>query len=844
MAISQTTPFTQDEIDTLSIQLSEVFTQNFPPTLLKSHDSFNPSWLLWKPTPNPDKTKILKTPILGKNWQGSLQEYDQVQDTYRTRQANDLLTGYGLAYTKDHPYVCVDIDAFTPDNLELTRQLKSYTELSPSHNGYHIIVALPSIEDKLSLIETFGNGKRDKKGERDLFISTGYVTLTGKIIRNLEDHHPVQDLVLQDDPTIPSDIRTMSLLELQVLLEHYFKTRPTLTQVPPTGTQVDHAPTIKQGLKPLSSAQVKPLLDEIPVSALTDDIFVRLSDPASSAKLDLDETAEAREPWLTIGMALHSNFRGNMDGHMLWREWSAKGSKFDNDALTACWEGFGESESSVTIATLIALAAAQAPQWTDKTAKGAVLRTIGNFMAYLDYSGVTVSTHELTKEPRFSMPDARLRRWHLEDTSSASPDAIYQLMQSDMTRLGVSSKEYPLGTIKNFLQPIAARNMYNPVREYFETSLPEWDGHDYVEDLLNTITPQQGMPETPQYQRAYKVFLAKWLLQVVYAACYDPDKLDEELSLNQVLVFQGDQGIGKTRWVSSLFPKELRPYVAANKDLKMSKFKSDEGKLALEFSQMLVCNINEIDKILSKPNLSSDFKAMLDKSRDKVVLPYGANTTDIIRRTVFIGSTNATNFLSDHTGNRRVLLMAAESLNFQHNIPLDQLWAQVYGEYQDNEPFWIDENTEPDATRAREHMSTHSALLTDESFTDLLDHHFQTSSPYSMRSKMELSSILTLLSLKQANGNSYTTRNRKIALHTWLKQITPPTEEIQTTSKSARARVYYYMPPLRTAEDTFPTEAFDAAIQADTSQLDQENADLRAQLKELQETLAKLTNSQ
>jgi primase-polymerase (primpol)-like protein len=83
--------------------------------------------------------------------------------------------GIGFVFTDADPFCGIDLDqcrtingAIAPDALVLIRRLASYTELSPSGTGTHVLV-----KGKLS-----GSGRR--KGKIEMYDCARYFTVTGK----------------------------------------------------------------------------------------------------------------------------------------------------------------------------------------------------------------------------------------------------------------------------------------------------------------------------------------------------------------------------------------------------------------------------------------------------------------------------------------------------------------------------------------------------------------------------------------------------------------------------------------------------------------------------------------
>jgi putative DNA primase/helicase len=59
-------------------------------------------------------------------------------------------------------------------------------------------------------------------------------------------------------------------------------------------------------------------------------------------------------------------------------------------------------------------------------------------------------------------------------------------------------------------------------------------------------------------------------------------------------------------------------------------------------------------------------------------LPYARKDSHFKRRTVYFASVNEEQFLQDKTGNSRYWTIKVKALDSNHNINMQQVWAQVY----------------------------------------------------------------------------------------------------------------------------------------------------------------------
>ena len=774
------------------LSLTTLYPDNIP-SLLK----FQPSWLIWHPAKeaasqtHPDG-KILKKPLLGKSWQNRLQPYEDIHAQLNQHQ------GLGFAYTLAHPFLCIDIDELTPDNLSLVTRLDSYTEVSPSGKGYHVIIAAQSLSDKAMLQAVFGNGKRNLANKRDLFIANGYVTVTGSL--PLIDFHGV--------PTRRDTIRILPIQQIQDTLELFFSSKIT-TLHPPQAPRKQKA----EAKQIAEAGYVKTLLTKLPVTQLDSGIFDRLA-LGENVILDPACTEEAREPWLIIGQAIHNNFNGGAVGYKLWDTWSSAGTKYNEETLIATWNSFGKADGSayynsqITIASLVKLANAQTVDFPDINSKGQILGTVENLKAYLNQQNIRLATNELSKQTEISVPESKALRWGV-NVQYLNLGLVSPLISSDFMTMHIAPRAFSSHSVKEYLKAIATNNTVNPIRDYFIKCGKNWDGKDRITDLANTITTPQNLV---QYNHIFRQFIRKWLIQVAAAACHS---IQTPARLNRVLILAGPQDIGKTKWVESLFPQELRRYCAADKEMKLGKFKSESTKLAMELTSTLICNINEIDRLFSSSSYA-DFKAFLDQTTDQVVLPYGEAPVEMSRRTVFIGSCNTHTFLKDVTGNRRFEIISVTRLKTNHGINIDQLWGQVFNLYDSGEVWWFNSTNPGDqeVIAYRDDCNAKCMMMPHESFAETLDDIFDVSAPLTEWQQLTLRDIRALTGLApDDSARSIPLKKIKETLGIWRSQVPGAPEPY--TGSGPRARVFYLMPPLK--QSKFPEAAFNAAETRDTS---------------------------
>lgn len=212
-------------------------------------------------------------------------------------------------------------------------------------------------------------------------------------------------------------------------------------------------------------------------------------------------------------------------------------------------------------------------------------------------------------------------------------------------------------------------NTFDPVRDYLDAL--KWDGRPRISTWLRDY---MGAPE----HEIIEVFAAKFLIGAV-ARVYDPG-----CQMDNMLVFEGKQGAGKTTAVAALFGRE---YMISS----ISDFKSKEASIALQ--GRWVAEIAEL-AALKKTDIT-DVKKFITETIDQFRPVHGKNTIDRPRRCVFVGTTNERQYLKDATGNRRFWpVPCGEVAVAKIAADRDQLWAEAVDRYRQGEVWWItDEET-------------------------------------------------------------------------------------------------------------------------------------------------------
>ena len=299
------------------------------------------------------------------------------------------------------------------------------------------------------------------------------------------------------------------------------------------------------------------------------------------------------------------------------------------------------------------------PEYPDLTAKGKIKPTLRNVRTLIDHLEIKLTYDEIKKDTTISHRGQT--PYSLDNSKEASLGALI----SKMVQGGI-----PVEHLGQYLCEIADRNRINPVMEWITSK--SWDRIRRVKDLCQTVTPE------PYYGACFKnILIHKWLLSAVAAACHDPRIAPS--SSRGVLVFIGKQGIGKTRWFRGLVPQQ---WVRDGVMLDPSNKDSVMGAICY-----WIVELGEMDSTFRRD--IGRLKAFLTKEQDQLRLPYAKRESQFPRRTVFCASVNEPEFLVDRTGNDRFWTIPVLTVDYDHGIDMQQVFAEIYEEWKNGTIWWL-----------------------------------------------------------------------------------------------------------------------------------------------------------
>ncbi len=322
----------------------------------------------------------------------------------------------------------------------------------------------------------------------------------------------------------------------------------------------------------------------------------------------------------------------------------------------------------------------------DTGGKGKPLSTIENLQEILRRLGVTVRYDVIKKEEELLIPR---HTFSLDNAGNASLAYILSWC---------GRFNYPVGQVSDYITYLADQNLHNPVATWI-TSKP-WDGVSRWAEFMDTVKSTNEPLKC--------ILMHRWMISAV-AAAVEPDGI----SAHGVLVFLGNQYVGKTKWFKTLVPESLG---VIQDGVRLDPKDKDSVKQCV--SNWLV-ELGEIDATFKKSDIA-ELKAFLTRKSDTFRRAYAKKESRYARKTVFFGSVNPRIYLNDPTGNRRFWTVEVTHLDHSHKLDMQQVWAEFLHMYKTGgEGYYL--TAEEMAALNESNLEYTSTDAVDERLTALLD---------------------------------------------------------------------------------------------------------------------------
>lgn len=301
----------------------------------------------------------------------------------------------------------------------------------------------------------------------------------------------------------------------------------------------------------------------------------------------------------------------------------------------------------------------------DSRGRPTPLATIPNLEFLLRYYGIEVWYDVIGKKIVMNVPNLK-----------GCPDNADAAAWATIISL-IKLNKMPSSHASEFIVAVANSHLYNPVADWI-LSKP-WDGESRLELFFNTLSVKGDYPLPLR-----NILLRRWLISAV-AAAIKPSGFGSR----GVLVLQGPQSIGKTRWIMNLVPNQVLQEQFVKIDHHLDASDKDSKLTALRH---WIVEIGELDSSFKKD--VARLKGFITGTKDKIRVPYGKADSEYSRRTVFCATVNRDEFLVDDTGNTRWWTIAVISIDYDHAIDMQQVFAEAHTLFLEGEQWWLTKKEE------------------------------------------------------------------------------------------------------------------------------------------------------
>jgi len=233
-----------------------------------------------------------------------------------------------------------------------------------------------------------------------------------------------------------------------------------------------------------------------------------------------------------------------------------------------------------------------------------------------------------------------------------------------------------VGEIERAYMTSAKANSYHEVVEKLEGF--SWDGEDHIGKLCNYLEHE----DPPGHMGGWMVIaLTRWLVGCVAKAYSQMPDSKEGFDGVQtfMLVLEGDQGLGKSRFVSEL----TSPFGA--KYFHEGPLAADDKDTRVRMLSNFIWEVSELGATIRKQDVEA-LKALISQKRVKVRRAYGRYDMQGPVLCSLLGTVNnSSGLLSDPTGNRRFVIVNVTNINWDYSQDIDmtQVWAQAVQLYKE-----------------------------------------------------------------------------------------------------------------------------------------------------------------
>lgn len=280
----------------------------------------------------------------------------------------------------------------------------------------------------------------------------------------------------------------------------------------------------------------------------------------------------------------------------------------------------------------------------DTTDKGNVAQSIHNCVMALTedpYFKNKLMLNELTQSIFLMGEYPWERPTDTNEWTNADDKQLYQYLEE----YGLVKKE----NIDVALSNVSNSNSFNPVIDKLKSCFEKYqksDKEDYIRKLLPGFL---GADDTDYTYEVMKLVLLGAVTRIHHPGC----------KFDYVMILFGDQGIGKSTFIR---------FLGMNDEWVNDNFNSVDPKVGAENLRGIW--IAEMAELLAtkKAKEIEQVKSFITSVKDTYRSAYEKRAESHPRRSIFIGTTNDSHFLTDPTGNRRYLPITVHAQKVTINL--------------------------------------------------------------------------------------------------------------------------------------------------------------------------------
>lgn len=233
-------------------------------------------------------------------------------------------------------------------------------------------------------------------------------------------------------------------------------------------------------------------------------------------------------------------------------------------------------------------------------------------------------------------------------------------------RLGIKATS----TLRNGVLMAARSAKYNPVLDLIHAE--KWDGIQRLEHWLSDV---YEVPERPYTQLIGKCFIMGLVKRALQPGC----------KFDYMLIIKGEQGLKK----STAFRALAYPFFTDN----AIRMGDKDSLMAMQL--VWIAESAELESL--NKSETTQIKQFLSAQEDMFRPPYGSQLIRAKRHSVNVGTTNADTFLKDATGDRRFWPLEVHTVN-EDTLAAQrlQLFAEALHRLDAGERFWPSRQEEKD----------------------------------------------------------------------------------------------------------------------------------------------------